>query len=49
MLEVNARDGFQYDWLKAGITYNVYDKHWYAFYNQIMDIQQIQVEQAIDG
>lgn len=38
MLEANARDGFQYDWLKAGIQYNPADKHWYAWYNRLLDV-----------
>lgn len=48
MLEVNARDGFQYDWLKAGISFNAEDKNWYAWYNRKVDVNFISGE-VIDG
>ena len=48
MLEINARDGYQYDWLKAGISFNPADKLWYAWYNRLMDLN-FEIDEVTDG
>ena len=40
MLEKNGAKGLQHDWLK-GIVYNPDEKVWYAWYDELVDLNMI--------